>query len=282
MTTLTQHSPQVTEDEQTDLHLVLEALTVPQLRRLARAVGVNGIASATKAKLTQKLGLSRPCLSELLPSMTRDQISCVADALQIRGVKGRKAEMVAVILGELAGRRQGRLDHETDLGRYYLGDSPSVLKNAVGEDLEGTVNLILTSPPFPLNKKKKYGNLQGEEYRQWLAGLAPVFSRLLAPDGSVVIELGNAWEPGRPVQSLLHLHSLIDFVEHQDADLRLCQQFVCYNPARLPSPAQWVTVERMRVTDSFTQVWWMANRLRIHSGSGLPEGDWAKRGRSCG
>jgi site-specific DNA-methyltransferase (cytosine-N4-specific) len=80
----------------------------------------------------------------------------------------------------------------------------------------------------------------------------------LHKDGSIVIEMGNSWIPGRPVQSLLHLESLIDFVKHPESDLRLCQQFVCYNPTRLPSPATWVTVKRIRTTDSYTNVWWMA------------------------
>jgi DNA modification methylase len=38
----------------------------------------------------------------------------------------------------------------------------------------------------------------------------------------------------------------------------LCQQFIWHNPARLPSPAQWVNIERIRVKDSFTHIWWMA------------------------
>lgn len=33
-------------------------------------------------------------------------------------------------------------------------------------------------------------------------------------------------------------------------------------PARLPSPAQWVTVERIRVKDAFTRVWWMSSNPR--------------------
>ena len=70
--------------------------------------------------------------------------------------------------------------------------------------------------------------------------------------------MGNSWVSGRPVQSLLHLESLIEFVKHPDANLRLCQQFVAYNPSRLPSPAEWVTVQRIRTTDSYTHVWWMA------------------------
>ena len=120
------------------------------------------------------------------------------------------------------------------------------------------VNLIITSPPFPLNQKKKYGNKNGEEYKDWFISLAPLFSDLLAPDGSIVIEIGNAWQPGLPVQSVLHLESLLGFLKHHGLSLNLCQEFIVYNPTRLPSPAQWVTIERSRTIDSYTHVWWMA------------------------
>lgn len=146
----------------------------------------------------------------------------------------------------------------TSLGSYHLGDCVQMLHSDLGEQLRGKVQLIVTSPPFPLNNKKSYGNLVGDEYKAWFVGLAKVFSDLLTEDGSIVIELGNAWAAGRPVQSLLHLESLIGFVSNPEANLRLCQEFVCYNPSRLPSPAQWVTVNRIRMTDSFTHVWWMA------------------------
>lgn len=148
--------------------------------------------------------------------------------------------------------------HTTELGVYHNGYSDKLLRTELGEELRGRVQLILTSPPFPLNNKKSYNNLQGEKYKIWFAGLAKIFADLLTEDGSIVIEMGNAWMPGRPVQSLLHLESLIEFVKNSDAGLRLCQQFICYNPSRLPSPAQWVTVNRIRTTDSFTHVWWMS------------------------
>ncbi len=79
--------------------------------------------------------------------------------------------------------------------------------------MRGKVQLVFTSPPYPLNTKKRYGNLQGEEYVRWLAGLAPQFRELLTPDGSIVVELGNAWEPGRPVMSTLALRALLAFQE---------------------------------------------------------------------
>lgn len=148
--------------------------------------------------------------------------------------------------------------HKTKLGKYYLGDSVELLTEKLGRQLKGKVQLILTSPPFPLNKKKSYGNLKGDEFREWFVGLAEVFSDLLTDDGSIVVEMGNSWESGRPVQSLLHLESLLGFVKNPNAGLRLCQQFICNNPSRLPSPAQWVTVNRIRLTDSFTHLWWMS------------------------
>ena len=150
----------------------------------------------------------------------------------------------------------------TGLGRYHVGESEELLRGRLGRALRGKVQLLITSPPFPLNRKKSYGNLDGETYKAWFMKLAPLFADLLTPTGSIVIEMGNAWMPGRPVQSLLHLEALMGFVNSAGANLRLCQEFICYNPSRLPSPAQWVTVKRTRATDSFTHVWWMSKTDR--------------------
>jgi hypothetical protein len=149
-----------------------------------------------------------------------------------------------------------KVGYETDLGKMYICKVEEFLSSAEGRAQRGKVQLILTSPPFPLNHKKRYGNRQGDEFIEWLAGLAEPLAKLLTSDGSLVIEMGNAWEPGKPVMSTLSLRSLLKFMEM--GELQLCQQFVCHNPARLPTPAQWVNVERIRVKDSFTHVWWMS------------------------
>lgn len=148
--------------------------------------------------------------------------------------------------------------YKTKHGSFFLGDSIELIEKRFIKKYKEKINLIITSPPFPLNQKKRYGNYKGEEYKEWFISLAPLFSELLAPNGSIVIEIGNAWEPGLPIQSTLHLESLIGFVKHPEADLNLCQELICYNPSRLPSPAQWVTIERSRLTDSYTHVWWMS------------------------
>jgi site-specific DNA-methyltransferase (cytosine-N4-specific) len=145
--------------------------------------------------------------------------------------------------------------YSTALGTLYKGLAEDILPILLGQGKEKS-DLILTSPPFPLNRKKKYGNLSGDEYAEWLASFAPLMKSFLKPSGSIVIEMGNAWESGRPVMSTLSLKALLVFQEA--GHFSLCQQFICYNPARLPSPAQWVTVERIWVKDAFTRVWWLS------------------------
>ena len=146
--------------------------------------------------------------------------------------------------------------YRTSLGMMVVGSAEIALASNLLDSYRGNAQLIFTSPPFPLNRKKAYGNLQGDNYIKWLADFAPMFANFLKEDGSIAIELGNSWKPGHPVMSTLALKALLEFLER--GDFSLCQQFICSNKARLPSPAQWVNVERIRVKDAFTHVWWMA------------------------
>jgi DNA modification methylase len=151
---------------------------------------------------------------------------------------------------------ESKIGYRTHRGVMYVGQAECVLTTSSAKALRGKVNLIFTSPPFPLNRKKRYGNEQGAAYIQWLARFAPLFREFLTPTGSIVIEMGNAWEAGRPVMSTLALESLLAFL--RAGEFNLCQQFICHNPTRLPTPAQWVNVERVRVKDSYTHLWWMS------------------------
>jgi len=144
----------------------------------------------------------------------------------------------------------------TDKGSLFVGTSDILLTQEPICNLKGQIGLIFTSPPFPLNRKKKYGNLQGQEYINWLSSLAPLFSEYLSEDGSIVVELGNAWNPGLPTTSTLPLEALLQF--KKTGDFHLCQEFICYNPARLPSPVEWVNKRRNRVKDAYTRLWWLS------------------------
>lgn len=153
-----------------------------------------------------------------------------------------------------------QIAYASDLGTMFQSTIEEFLDSAIGQSMLGEVQLLFTSPPFPLNRKKKYGNRVGDEYLDWLGGLAEQLGDLLTEDGSLVVELGNAWEQGEPVMSTLALEALMRLLK--DGGFRLCQQFVVHNPARLPSPAQWVNIERCRVKDAYTNVWWMSRSAR--------------------
>ncbi|MBM4146786.1 MAG: site-specific DNA-methyltransferase [Nitrospira sp.] len=151
---------------------------------------------------------------------------------------------------------QVKIAYKTKLGICYEGDINEILKSNIFAKYKKRVNLIFTSPPFPLNRKKKYGNFNGKEYLSWLSGLALRFKDFITEDGSIVIELGNAWEANNPIMSTLPLKALLKFQEK--GSYHLCQHFIWFNTARLPSPVQWVNVERVRVKDAFTHLWWLS------------------------
>jgi site-specific DNA-methyltransferase (cytosine-N4-specific) len=138
----------------------------------------------------------------------------------------------------------------------YHGKAEEILRLKKLEKLAGHARLVFTSPPFPLARGKKYGNEIGDEYVEWLAGYAETLRRYILPNGSIVLEVGNSWVPGQPTMSTAVLRALLKFLD--TAGLYLCEEFVWYNPAKLPSPTVWVNVERIRVKDAFTRIWWMS------------------------
>ena len=146
--------------------------------------------------------------------------------------------------------------YTTNLGRMYTGNCQEILANDL-EILKGKVNLIFTSPPFPLNRAKKYGNMTGDEYLEWFANLGPFFKDYLTPDGSIVMELGNAWNSGTPTHSTLPLEALLEFKKR--GEFFLCQEFIYFNPPKLPAPVEWGNKKRIRVKDSFTRLWWLSS-----------------------
>jgi DNA modification methylase len=143
---------------------------------------------------------------------------------------------------------------KTKLGSAFNCEIETFLDSDYSRKLVGKVDLIFTSPPFPLVSPKKYGNKVGEEYLVWLTDIVDKLSNLLKPKGSLVIEIGNAWTKGEPIMSLLPLQTLIAISER--SNLHVCQQLIWHNPAKLPGPATWVNIKRERLSDNHTNIWW--------------------------
>jgi DNA modification methylase len=142
--------------------------------------------------------------------------------------------------------------YTTPRGNAYLGNTLDLIKHIPNN----SINLIVTSPPFALTSKKEYGNKAADEYVDWFVQFAKEFKRVMTEDGSFVLDLGGAYLPGAPIRSIYQFEVLIRLVK--DLGFFLAQEFYHYNPARLPAPAEWVNVRRIRVKDSVNVVWWFA------------------------
>ena len=90
-------------------------------------------------------------------------------------------------------------------GAVYLGDSLKLIKFID----DNSINLIITSPPFALTRKKEYGNETAEKYIEWFLPFACEFKRVLADNGSFVLDLGGAYLPGNPVRSIYQYELLV-------------------------------------------------------------------------
>ncbi len=141
----------------------------------------------------------------------------------------------------------------TKHGKILWGDSRSYLFNSAEP---GSVDLIMTSPPFGLVRKKSYGNEDAEQYCDWFRPFAEGFHRALKDSGSLVIDIGGAWKSGQPTRSLYHFKLLVMLVE--EYGFHLCQEHYWWNPSKLPTPAEWVNVRRVRVKDAVNTVWWLS------------------------
>src|SRR4029077_2684580 len=141
---------------------------------------------------------------------------------------------------------------KTQYGSLVLGDSLHYLS----EQKKQSVDLIVTSPPFGLVRKKDYGNVESHEYLEWFKPFGKEFARVLKPTGSLVIDIGGAWIPGQPTRSLYHFELAIMLC--RELGFYLAQELFWWNPSKLPTPAEWVTVRRIRVKDAVDVVWWFS------------------------
>jgi site-specific DNA-methyltransferase (cytosine-N4-specific) len=146
-----------------------------------------------------------------------------------------------------------KLYHSTERGKILVGDSLLLFRDEIQPK---SVDLIMTSPPFGLVRKKHYGNVDAHQYVNWFKPFGAAFHAALKPSGSLVIDIGGAWIPGQPTRSLYHYELLIMLC--REFGFHLAQEFFWWNPARLPTPAEWVTVRRIRVKDAINCIWWLS------------------------
>ena len=147
--------------------------------------------------------------------------------------------------------------YRTKLGKAYCCDCLEVLQTIP----PNSVDLVITSPPFALRRKKSYGNVSADKYCEWFWTYAEAIAQVLKPRGSFVLDIGGSWNKGEPTRTLYHFELLLRLCTPK-GPFKLAQEFYWYNPAKMPAPAQWVTVERVRVKDAINPIWWLSKSSR--------------------
>jgi site-specific DNA-methyltransferase (cytosine-N4-specific) len=163
------------------------------------------------------------------------------------GPKSKKLFHPSVLIAEAAPA------YTTESGAAYFGNSLLLMR----EIRSKSVNLVITSPPYALQFQKEYGNVSKKDYVEWFLPFGREIKRILAEDGSFVLNIGGSYNPGHPTRSLYHFKLLLALCEV--VGFHLAQECFWYNPAKLPAPAEWVNVRRVRIKDSVEYVWWLAS-----------------------
>lgn len=141
--------------------------------------------------------------------------------------------------------------YKTEFGALFCADGLEFMRRMPDD----SVDLVLTSPPYALHFKKEYGNANQQDYIAWFLPFAREIKRIIKPSGSFVLNLGGTWQPGSPIRSLYHYRVLLSLADEVGFDL--AQEFFWFNPAKMPAPAEWVNVRRIRVKDSVEYIFWL-------------------------
>lgn len=161
------------------------------------------------------------------------------------GPEGSCAALVSRIDG-------AQIAYRTRLGVQMTGDSRVLLEHLPA----GSIDLIVTSPPFALLRRKAYGNEDQADYVAWLTQFGQAAYRVLKDTGSFVLDIGGAYQRGLPVRSLYPYRVLLRFCD--DLGYHLAEEFHWHNPSKLPSPIEWVNKRKIRVKDSVNNVFWFS------------------------
>jgi DNA modification methylase len=166
--------------------------------------------------------------------------------------RARKAQRRATECADVGHSQPPFTLYTTPLGRALVGRA----EDALAQLEPASVDLIVTSPPFPLLREKEYGNLDDSAHVEWLVSLGPLVSRVLRDTGSFVLDLGGAYQRGTPTRSLYNYRVLLRLCD--ECGFHLAEEFFWHNPSKLPSPIEWVNKRKIRAKDSVDTVWWLS------------------------
>lgn len=226
-------------------------LTTTELYRIA--AGRAGISQAEMdvPKAFGKAGTLRSKLKHRVRWLLQD--------LKRQGIVRRVEGMRGVWEVTEAGRAKLRkirpdvscLAFSTNLGVAIWTDAHRVLSH-----WRETIFLALTSPPYPLRNPRAYGNPAAEEHVDFICWHFEPIVKNLAPGGTIVLNLGDVFEPNSPAKSTYIEELTLAFKKR--FGLHLMNRII-WQSNKPPSPIQWSSIQRMQVAETYETCLWFTN-----------------------
>ncbi|MDD2765820.1 MAG: site-specific DNA-methyltransferase [Opitutaceae bacterium] len=145
----------------------------------------------------------------------------------------------------------------TDLGTVLWAEALS----ALGYIEDGSLRLILTSPPYPLNRQRAYGGWAQDGYIETMLRHMDGFRRKLMDRGSLVVNLADVYEPGSPT---LFTYQEQIILAMQQRGWHLCGRQMWASPAK-PKTTPYVTKDRQRLAAGFESFYWWSPTARPYA-----------------
>lgn len=213
-------------------------------------------------EVAARLGLSGTSINEAVPvgrtgkkhKLFHRSVRWVQQSLKRSGL----IERVGDGDWEVSGTRRARLTAikasrnvvavSTDLGMVIWSRRRNVFEDMIDE----RVDLVFTSPPYPIRKPRAYGGIDAASYTDFICEtLEPIVPRL-AQGGSIALNISNdIFEPGSPARST-YLERLVIAIEDR-LGLKLMERFqwVSNKP---PGPVAWASMARMQLNVGYEPV----------------------------
>lgn len=136
----------------------------------------------------------------------------------------------------------------TDLGVAIWGSCLDVFGQ-----LEDSIAVCITSPPYPLAKARAYGNVSANEWVDWICRhLEPIVKRLL-PGGSIAVNISNdIFKPGLPARSTYRERFVIAMEDR--FGLHKMDDIPWVNNSKPPGPCQWASKQRMQLNTGYEPI----------------------------
>lgn len=145
--------------------------------------------------------------------------------------------------------------YETPSGKVLWAEAQSAAA-VLGDD---SIQLIFTSPPYPILHGRGYGTFTEGDIQALIASCAQNWKRILTSSGSLVLNFKDVWLPksqtGGACRSLYQEKILIHLIEQ--TGLYFADRFFWKNPSHSPE-SPWVTIQKVRCNQDVESLFWLS------------------------